>query len=76
MIASLSESKRLLLQHTMSEGRCFHVETVLRALCLLQVHKALNVMKTPSLIRVEADEVQYPLHILLRSASMTCKATL
>lgn len=26
----------------------------------------MNVMKLPSLIRVEADEVQYPLHILLR----------
>lgn len=30
------------------------------------VYGALNVLKTPSLIRVEADEVQYPLHILLR----------
>ena len=33
---------------------------------ILQVYGALNVMKTPSFIRVEADEVQYALHILLR----------
>lgn len=31
-----------------------------------QVYGAVNVVKIPSLIRVEADEVQYPLHIMLR----------
>lgn len=34
-----------------------------------QVHGALNVLKVPSFVRVEADEVQYPLHVLLRSGS-------
>lgn len=31
-----------------------------------QVYEASNVIKEPSLIRVEADEVTYPLHIILR----------
>jgi carboxypeptidase Taq len=31
-----------------------------------ELYQAENVMKTPSLIRVEADEVTYPLHIILR----------
>lgn len=29
-------------------------------------YAAINVMKSPSLIRVEADEVTYPMHIILR----------
>ena len=33
-----------------------------------RVYGAVNVVKFPSMIRVEADEVQYPLHILLRQA--------
>lgn len=31
-----------------------------------ELYAALNVIKVPSLIRVEADEVTYPLHIILR----------
>ena len=31
-----------------------------------QVYGAVNAVKFPSLIRVEADEIQYPLHIVLR----------
>eukprot|EP00884_Botryococcus_braunii_P012398 jgi/Botrbrau1/21159/Bobra.0061s0052.1 len=31
-----------------------------------QVYAAVNVVKEPSMIRVEADEVTYPLHIILR----------
>jgi Zn-dependent M32 family carboxypeptidase len=30
------------------------------------LYAALNIIKDPSMIRVEADEVTYPLHILLR----------
>ncbi len=29
-------------------------------------YQAINVLKNPSLIRVEADEVTYPMHIILR----------
>ena len=35
-----------------------------------RVYGAVNVVKFPSMIRVEADEVQYPLHILLRRAPL------
>eukprot|EP00242_Pyramimonas_sp_CCMP2087_P016560 CAMPEP_0198204252 /NCGR_PEP_ID=MMETSP1445-20131203/7647_1 /TAXON_ID=36898 /ORGANISM="Pyramimonas sp., Strain CCMP2087" /LENGTH=555 /DNA_ID=CAMNT_0043876041 /DNA_START=119 /DNA_END=1783 /DNA_ORIENTATION=+ len=31
-----------------------------------QLYRALNVVKTPSLIRVESDEVTYPMHIIMR----------
>ncbi len=31
------------------------------------LYAAVNVMKEPSMIRVEADEVTYPLHIIIRS---------
>ena len=31
------------------------------------LYGAVNIVKEPSLIRVEADEVTYPLHIILRS---------
>lgn len=31
-----------------------------------EFYEAINVMKSPSLIRVEADEVTYPMHIILR----------
>ena len=31
-----------------------------------QLYGALNVVRDPSMIRVEADEVTYPLHIILR----------
>lgn len=31
-----------------------------------QLYAALNVVRTPSLIRVESDEVTYPMHIILR----------
>uniref|UniRef100_A0A7S0WIZ3 Carboxypeptidase n=1 Tax=Pyramimonas obovata TaxID=1411642 RepID=A0A7S0WIZ3_9CHLO len=31
-----------------------------------QLYEALNVVRTPSLIRVESDEVTYPMHIILR----------
>lgn len=34
-----------------------------------QLYGALNVVRDPSMIRVEADEVTYPLHIILRLAS-------
>lgn len=30
------------------------------------LYRALNVLREPSLIRVEADEVTYPMHILIR----------
>ena len=33
-----------------------------------QLYGALNAVKKESMIRVEADEVTYPLHIILRSA--------
>ena len=33
-----------------------------------QLYGALNAVKAESMIRVEADEVTYPLHIILRSA--------
>ena len=32
-----------------------------------QLHASLNVVRNPSVIRVEADELTYPLHILLRT---------
>ena len=31
-----------------------------------QLYGALNAVKVPSMIRVEADELMYPLHIILR----------
>lgn len=34
------------------------------------LYGALNVVKEPSMIRVEADELTYPLHILLRRAAV------
>ena len=36
------------------------------------LYSAVNVLKDPSLIRVEADEVTYPLHIILRCAQLSC----
>ena len=37
--------------------------------CALQ---AFNVVKEPSMIRVESDELTYPMHIILRSAPLHC----
>jgi Zn-dependent M32 family carboxypeptidase len=36
------------------------------------LYAAVNVIKEPSLIRVEADEVTYPLHIILRWVASPC----
>ncbi len=38
-----------------------------------QLYGALNAVKKESLIRVEADEVTYPLHIILRWGTTCCK---
>ena len=35
-------------------------------LCMQDMYGAINKMKDPSFIRVESDEVTYPMHILLR----------
>ena len=35
------------------------------------LYGAINVLKDPSMIRVEADEVTYPLHIFLRCANIS-----
>ncbi len=35
-----------------------------------QLYGAVNVVKVPSMIRVEADELTYPLHIILRCAAL------
>ena len=37
------------------------------------LYSAVNVIREPSMIRVEADEVTYPLHIILRYAKFPCR---
>jgi carboxypeptidase Taq len=70
------ESQSLLWERMVALGRPFNqyllpkltgrFSQLPKDLTAEQLYAAVNVVKHPSMIRVEADEVTYPLHIILR----------
>ena len=50
----------------LEQEHCFIRRQLCMSLIVQDLYAAINTMKDPSFIRVEADEVTYPLHVIIR----------